>query len=88
MFGTMAFYAKKLKRFVPPVYFKFLHNLFGLAAYTTGIASLIFGLDKRTFSSYVSSEDKTGVICCISVIAVFCVIEALRSLYNQIKNLF
>lgn len=88
LLGVLSLYAQSLKRFIPPVYLKLFHNLTGLAAYTTGIASLILGLDKRIFAGYVSKEHKDATVFWISAITVFSVLAALRSMYNQLQSLF
>ncbi|RZC34800.1 cytochrome b561 domain-containing protein 1 [Asbolus verrucosus] len=84
--GVASAKAYHLKSILRPVWFKFAHNLFGLLGYLFGLTSLCYGLRKRTFRENTTYESQVATTVVIAVVGAWSIIAALRSGYNQLKN--
>lgn len=85
LFGLFAFYSQWLKKIIPPVYLKFIHNVCGIAAYVVGIASLCLALDYGSFKRFVTKDGKNFALYTIILVTIWSTLEALKSLYTQVK---
>ncbi|XP_063932911.1 transmembrane reductase CYB561D2-like [Zophobas morio] len=86
--GVASAKSQSLKFLLRPVWFKFIHNLFGMLGYLFGLTSLCYGLEKRTMVNSASYESRLATTVLISIIAAWSVIAALKSGYNQLKAIF
>lgn len=79
--GTSALWAKELIGCVKPVYSKLFHNIIGIGAFTTGMSSLIYGLNKFPIRQLTSAD---GIIA----LQVLCGITIILSLFGAAKSLW
>lgn len=86
--GIPDFFPNVFKKYIPTVYVKLFHNVVGLSAYATGIASLIYGLEYGLFSAHISDSNFSSLKYCIYIVVVYSGLEALRSMYYQFKSMF
>lgn len=81
--GICSAKAQSLSFLLRPIWFKFIHNCFGIVGYVLGLCSLSFGLQKHSFSNSVSKESVTASYVLIGFIGVWSLIAAIKSLVNQ-----
>lgn len=83
--GVFTFYAGKkwMRKFVHPLYVKFLHNLIGVSCFVIGMVTLYYGYKRKFMRNNTTYE--TRVFLSIATLAT-CAITAfgaLRTLYHQ-----
>lgn len=86
--GLAAASGQSLKSLLRPVWFKFLHNFLGAAAFVIGIVSLLYGYETGRFRRFASEESRLVARIVISVITAWVLRAPFVSGYNQIKTIF
>lgn len=71
-----------------PVFFKFIHNLLGIAGYVIGAVSLGYGINYGILGRFSSKDAERAAIWCLGIAVFWSLIAALKSCYNQIKDIF
>lgn len=85
--GVLAASGKSLSNILRPVWFKFLHNILGTAAFIIGIVSLLYGYETGRFKKVATEETRTLARIAISVITIWILRNPFVSGYNQIKTI-
>ncbi|CAH1365455.1 probable transmembrane reductase CYB561D1 [Tenebrio molitor] len=83
--GLASAKSQSLKFILRPVWFKFIHNLFGILGYTFGLVSLCFGLQKRSVANATTAESRVATFVIIGILGAWSLIAALKSAYSQLK---
>lgn len=87
--GISSLFAPELRKFVSPLLSKFLHNLIALAAFVTGMVSIIIAyLTKSWISRGDPGNIRIWMVVFLSISIVLTLIGPLKSMYFQIENKF
>ena len=81
--GFAAFYAKKLKVYIKPVYNKLLHILMATVCFVTGMVSLIYGYKKNTVKRNSTEEIRMGLTILAIITTILSLIGATKIAINQ-----
>lgn len=83
--GFGAFFATELRRFVNPIYSKFLHNLTSSLCLLVGMASLIYGYLNGMMILYSTNGARYTLIAIAVVTSIFSLIGPTRSAFILVK---
>lgn len=86
--GTSALWARELFRWVKPVYTKLFHNVIGITAFATGMASLVYGFNKFPFRIVASPEVIIAIQTMSGLTIFFSLIGAAKSLRRLTEGAF
>lgn len=87
--GLLALFPQKLKRFLKPLLSKFTHNIFGVAAFATGMVSTILALtDLRWVKGKDPGNMGLPIAWLLSFILVITLIGPAKSLVTQARSFF
>lgn len=86
--GTSALWARELFRWVKPVYTKLFHNIIGIAAFTTGMSSLLYGFNKFPFRIVASDEVIVAIQIMSGLTIFFSLFGAAKSLVRLVQGVF
>lgn len=84
--GTMALWSRELYDFMPPVYTKLIHNVCGIVAFVTGMASMALGFDKFMFHFFTPDEVLHGLQYGSAVTIVLSLFGAARSFWRLLQG--
>lgn len=77
--GTSALWARQLRGLVKPAYARLGHNVIGILAFTTGMASLVYG-----FNNY---ELRRGVIVTLQIMGILTIFMSMCGVPMALKRL-
>ena len=83
--GFGAFFATELRRFVNPIYSKFLHNLTSVLCFLVGMASLIYGYLNGMMILYSTNDARYTLIAIAVVTSILSLIGPTRSAFILVK---
>ena len=87
--GVSSLFAPDLKKYISPLLSKFLHNLIALAAFVTGMISIIIAyLTKSWIIRGDPGNIRLWMVVFASFIIVLTLVGPLKSMYFQIENKF
>lgn len=73
-----------IRRFISPVYIKFLHNLLGIACFVIGMTTLYFGYGRNfMLIDFVNDDVRRGLRAGTLTSAILTSLGAARTLYSQ-----
>lgn len=85
--GIAAASGQTLNNILRPVWFKFLHNFIGTAAFVIGIVSLLYGYETGRFTRFTSEESRLVATVVVAIITIWALRNPLVSCYNQIRTI-
>lgn len=84
IFGYPVWIAWKLRKFVRPVFIKFLHNFLGIAGFVIGMVSQCYGYEKTWVYNVTGMKYADDTLLVLTVlITILSLRGALSSLYRQ-----
>jgi Eukaryotic cytochrome b561 len=83
--GFGAYFASELRRFVNPIYSKFLHNLTSVMCFVVGMASLIYGYLNGMMILYSTSDARYTLIAIAVVTSILSLIGPACSAFNLVN---
>lgn len=85
--GVSSLFAPDLKKYISPLFSKFLHNLIAVAAFVTGMIAIINAyLTKSWIIRGDPGNIRLWMVVFLSFIIVLTLIGPLKSIYFQIEN--
>lgn len=86
--GLIAANTGLVSGFVSPVWFKFFHNIFGIAGYVIGIVSLIYGYYTGWFVLRYSETSRMAASIATGLVTAWSLYAAVLSLFYNLKTIF
>lgn len=87
--GISSLFAPDLRKFISPLLSKFLHNLIALAAFVTGMISIIIAyLTKSWIIRGDPGNVRLWMVVFLSISIVLTLVGPLKSMFFQIENKF
>lgn len=85
--GLITYYASAFSKWIPPVWFKLVHNIVGQLAFISSVVCLLLAYFIDWFCYHTSEKSRilaTVVTVLITLSSLFC---AWKSILNQIKSI-
>ncbi|CAG9798733.1 unnamed protein product [Chironomus riparius] len=86
--GCSALYSIELKRYLKPIFSKFIHNLLAIIAFVTGIISVIIAYDTKSWAKkHDPGNVRVLMMWLLAFIIIFTLIGPIKTLWNHLKTI-